>query len=157
MYTTKSFTLDASTTSFNTEIRGTDIRQNTTKSVPQQKTSIMQNTQSINSPDATLECPAWRKLTIDGSSVAPPPEVEQEPLSQAPGDHAPPVGQNATLISPPYTGLQRQGVPRACIRWILFDDDTSYIHLSEKPGVGWYPQMTRRLGQASITQEQACQ
>src|SRR6195952_5640823 len=59
---TKSSTLDYTTTSSNTELSGKDTHQNTTKSGTPRKTSTMPNVQSNDSTNDTHSNPEWVKV-----------------------------------------------------------------------------------------------
>src|ERR1700712_3422500 len=105
---TKSSTLDSTTTSSNTELSGKDTHQNMIKSGTLRKTSTMQSSQSNDSTNVTQENQNWIHVTINRSSSSPPPIIKQERRSRTPsqeeGRNAERITRNATPTSPPYSG-----------------------------------------------------
>jgi len=113
----------------------------------------MQNTQSNDSTGATQESPEWIHVTINRSSSAPPPIVNQERRSHTPEDVTQHVARNATPTSPEYSGSPRRQVGHAFMSWTDCHNDDCPIHLCEKQGSGWYPQFTRRSKQPSVAHD----
>jgi len=113
----------------------------------------MQNTQSNNSTGATQESPEWIHVTINRSSSAPPPIIKQERRSHTPVSDVQRIARNATPTSPAYSGSPRREVPHASMNWTDCTDDGCQIHLSEKQGLGWYPQFTRRSRKPSVAHD----
>jgi len=150
---TRSSTLNSTTTSSNTEPSGKATHQNMIMSRTPQKTSTMQNTQSNNSTGATQESPEWIHVTINRSSSAPPPVVKQERRSHTPESEAQPIARNVTPTSPSYSGFPKREVAHASMNWTDCTDDGCQIHLSEKQGSGWYPQFTRRSRKPSVAHD----
>jgi len=150
---TRSSTLDSTTTSSNTELSGKDTHQNTRKSGTKRKTSTMQNTQSNDSTGATQESPDWIHVTINRSTSATPPVVKQERRAHTPTSDAQHIARNATPTSPDYSGSPRREVPHALMNWTDCTDDGCLIHLSEKQGSGWYPPFTRRSRKPTVAHD----
>jgi len=150
---TKSSTLDCTTTSSHIEPSGKDTHQNTIKSGTRQKTSTMQNTRSNDSTGAIQESPEWIPVTINGSCSAPPPVIKQERRSHIPENDAERIARNATPTSPEYLGSPRREVVHASMNWMDCTADGCQIHLSEKQGRGWYPQFTRRSRNPSVAHD----
>jgi len=132
---------------------GKATHQNTIKSGIPEKTSTMQNTQSNDSTGATQESPEWIHLTLNRSSSAPPPVVKQERHSHTPESDVQHDARNATRTSPEYSGSPKKEVAHASMNWTDCTDDGCQIHLGEKQGSGWYPQVTRRARKASVAHD----
>jgi len=153
MNSTKSSTLDSTTTSSTMEPSGKATYQTTIKSGTPRQTSTMQNTQCNDSTGATQESPEWIHATINRSSLAPPPTVKQEHHSHTPDSDAQPLVHNATPTSPEYSGSPTREVGYASMNWTECTDDGCRIHLSEKQGSGWYLQFTRRLRKPRVAHD----
>jgi len=110
----------------------------------------MQNTQPNDSTGATQESPEWIHVTINRSSSAPPPVVNQERRSHTPESDAQRIARNATPTSPAYSGSPKREVAHASMNWTDCTNDGCQIHLGEKQGSGWYPQFTRRWRKPSV-------
>jgi len=150
---TKSSTLDSTTTSSSTELSGKTTHHNTIKSHTPQKTSTIQNTQSNDSTGDIQESPEWIDVTINRSSSPPPPIVKQERHSDTPESHAQPIARNATPTSLSYSGSPKREVAHASMNWTDCTDNGCQIHLGEKQGSGWYPQFTRRSRKPSVAHD----
>jgi len=153
MNSTRSSTLDSTTTSSNTERSGKDTHQNTIKSGTPQKTSTMQNEQSNDSTGTTQESPEWIHVTSNRSSSAPPPVFKQEQRSHTPESDIQRIARNATPTSPAYSGSPRREVPHASMNWTDSTDDGCQIHLGKKQWSGWYPQFNRRSRKPSVAHD----
>jgi len=149
---TKSLTLDTTTTSSDIGLSGKAIHPNTTKSGIQQTTSTMQNTQSNHSTGATQESPEWIHLTINGSSSAPHPIVKQERRSQTPESSAQHVARNATRTSTEYSGLLIREVAHASMNWTdALTMDAKSISAKNKGQAGTHNSPGDRENQVSPT------
>jgi len=113
----------------------------------------MQNTQSNDSTGATQESPDWIHVTINRSSSAAPPVVQQERRSHTPEGDAQRIARNATPTSPAHSGSPMRDVAHASMNSTDCTDHGCQIHLSEKQGSGWYPQFTRRSRKPSVAHE----
>jgi len=113
----------------------------------------MQNTQSNDSTGATQESPEWIHVTINRSSSASPPVVEQERRSHTPESDAERIARNATPTSPAYSGSPKRKVAHASKNWTDCTNDGCLIHLGEKQGSGWYPQFTRRSRKPGVAND----
>jgi len=110
----------------------------------------MQNTQSNDSTGATQQNPQWIHVTINRSSSAPPPVIEQERHSRTPESDAQCVARNAIPTSPEYSGSPKREVTHASMNRMDCTNDECQIHRSEKQGSGRYPQFTRRARKPSV-------
>jgi len=153
---TKSSTLDSTTTSSNIELSGRATHQNTIKSGTPQKASTMPNTQSHDSTGATQESPQWMHVTINRSSSAPSPMIKQERHSHSCKSDAQRIARNATPTSPEYSGSPKGDGAHASMNWTDCTNDECQIHLSEKQGSCGYPQFTRRSRKPSVAHDHDC-
>jgi len=113
----------------------------------------MQNTQSNNSTGATQESQEWIHVTINRSSSAPRPVVNQERRSHTQENDAQRIACNATPTSPPSSASPKREVAHASMNWTDCTDDGCQIHLGEenKGQAGIHNSPEDRENQASPT------
>jgi len=81
------------------------------------------------------------------------PILKQEQHSRSPKGKVQYRAPNATHTRPDYRGSSRQEVSDASMSWTEWSDEGCQIHLSGKPGSGWYLQFSRRTIKAIVAHD----